>query len=154
VPKLSRSAIAFTELVLEVFRVNRALLDAGDRVTAPAGLTSARWQVLGVIEDEAATVAGIARTMGLRRQSVQQTANGLVRDGFARWLDNPRDRRANLLELTSKGKRSMAVVVARHASFANAIGRAHDEPAVRRALVLLKALRRSLEVQDEHDRRR
>jgi DNA-binding MarR family transcriptional regulator len=143
--KLSRSAITFTELVLEVFRVNRALLDAGDRVTAPAGLTSARWQVLGVIEDEAVIVAGIARRMGLRRQSVQQTANGLVRDGFARWVDNPDDRRANLLELTPKGKSAMAVVVARHASWANAIGRAHEETAMKRALVLLKELQRSLE---------
>jgi hypothetical protein len=35
---------AFTELILEVFRLNGLLLEAGDRLTHPVGLSSARWQ--------------------------------------------------------------------------------------------------------------
>lgn len=49
-PQLTLEALAFSELILEVFRLNWLLLDAGDALSAPAGLTSARWQVLGVVE--------------------------------------------------------------------------------------------------------
>jgi hypothetical protein len=44
---LSRRGELFTHVVLEVFRLYRLLLDAGDEPTAAVGLTSARWQVLG-----------------------------------------------------------------------------------------------------------
>jgi hypothetical protein len=40
---------ATTELILETFRLNGLLLEAGDRLVADIGLTSARWQVLGAI---------------------------------------------------------------------------------------------------------
>ena len=75
--RLTRRGELFTEIVLEVFRLNRLLLDAGDELTAPVGLTSARWQVLGIVEHGPASVAQVARAMGLARQSVQETANGL-----------------------------------------------------------------------------
>ncbi len=38
-----------TDLVLDLFRLDSLLLTAGDRLVAPLGLTSARWQVLGTI---------------------------------------------------------------------------------------------------------
>ena len=73
-----------TELILETFRLNGQLLEAGDRLTAPLGLSSARWQVLGAIEAEARplTVAQIGRRMGLSRQAVQRLVNDLERLGF------------------------------------------------------------------------
>jgi hypothetical protein len=37
----------FTELVLEIFRLNGVLLTQGDRLVDDIGLTSARWQVMG-----------------------------------------------------------------------------------------------------------
>ena len=40
----------FSDLVIEVFRANSSLLAQGDVMTQPVGLTSARWQVLGVVE--------------------------------------------------------------------------------------------------------
>ena len=52
---------ALTELVLTVFRVNGLLLDAGDRMTKDLGLTSARWQVMGALEQGPLTAAQIAR---------------------------------------------------------------------------------------------
>ena len=56
-----------TELVLETFRLNGAILVAGNRMTKPHGLTSARWQVMGAIDIAGTplTVAQIARRMGL-----------------------------------------------------------------------------------------
>jgi DNA-binding MarR family transcriptional regulator len=101
---------AFTRLVLLVFRLNGLLLEEGDRMAAPAGQTSARWQVMGVIDHEPLTVSQIARTMGLRRQSVQRTADLLAADGVAEFLDNPADRRAKLLTLTPGGRRALRAI--------------------------------------------
>ncbi len=56
----SSKGSAFTELILEVFRLNGLLLEAGDRITQPVGLSSARWQVLGVVEHEPTPVAHVA----------------------------------------------------------------------------------------------
>ncbi|RRS02212.1 MarR family transcriptional regulator [Glycomyces terrestris] len=108
-------------MIIEVFRANGALLAAGDDLARPAGLTSARWQVLGVIDGEPRTVAEAARTMGLRRQSVQQTADSLVADGLAAYRDNPRHRRAKLLAATPAGLRALADVERRHAAWADAL---------------------------------
>lgn len=75
---LTDRGLEFSELLVEVFRVNGLLLAAGDEVARPAGLTSARWQILGVVDHEPATVARIARTMGLARPTVRQTADVLA----------------------------------------------------------------------------
>ncbi len=106
----------FTRLVLLVFRLNGLLLAAGDRMAAPVGQTSARWQVMGVIDHGPLTVSAVARTMGLRRQSVQRTADLLVADGVAEYVDNLADRRAKLLALTPNGRRALRrIEAAQHA---------------------------------------
>jgi DNA-binding MarR family transcriptional regulator len=125
---------AFTRLVLLVFRLNGLLLAAGDRLAAPAGQTSARWQVMGVIDHAPMTVARIARVMGLRRQSVQRTADLLAADGVAEYLDNPADRRARLLTLTPPGRRALRAIERAQFEWARnhgeAIGRKRLESAV------------------------
>ncbi len=40
---------ALTDMILTMFRVNNLALTSGDRLVAPLGLTSARWQILGAI---------------------------------------------------------------------------------------------------------
>lgn len=90
---------AFTELILELFRLNGCVLAEGDRLTAPEGLSSARWQVMGAIDEGPQTVSGIARRMGLTRQSVQRTVNELARSGIVRMLENPDHKRAKLVDL-------------------------------------------------------
>jgi DNA-binding MarR family transcriptional regulator len=66
--------------------------------------------VMGVIDHAPMTVARIARVMGLRRQSVQRTADVLAADGVAEYLDNPPDRRARLLTLTPRGRRALRAI--------------------------------------------
>ena len=100
----SNDAIAlFSELVLEVFRVNGKLLAVGDRLTADLGLTSARWQVMGAIGNDAIPVAQIAHKMGLKRQSVQRLVNVLADEGIVEFRDNPHHQRAKLVQLTDVG---------------------------------------------------
>ncbi|HEX6272766.1 MAG TPA: MarR family transcriptional regulator [Polyangiaceae bacterium] len=143
--KLGRRGALFTGLVLEVFKLNRLLLDAGDAVAAPAGLTSARWQVLGVVEHGPVSVADVARTMGLKRQSVQEVAHGLAATEMIEWLDNPKHQKSKLMRLTRKGKKAMELLAERHADWANALAAAHPARSLAAALETLVALRKRLE---------
>jgi len=145
VHQLSPRGLAVSELAIEVFRANGALIAAGDALARPAGLTSARWQVLGVIDHAPATVAEVARTMGLRRQSVQQTAAALVADGLAAFVENPRHRRAGLLDPTAAGRRALREVERAHAEWADALAAALDPSQIEAATAALRALTRALE---------
>lgn len=142
---MDRRADIFTELVLEVFRVNGLLLAAGDRIARPAGLTSARWQVLGVVEHGPVPVSNVARTMGLSRQGVQRTANDLAKEGFVSFIENPHHRRAKLMCITDAGERALEQVRGRQALWAEKIGGEHDLEGLERALEVLRGLKGSLE---------
>ncbi len=143
--ELNPGGEAFTELVLEVFRVNRLLLDAGDRLTRSLGLSSARWQVLGVVEHGPIPVAHVARVMGLARQSVQQTADALEAEGLIVYRDNPHHRRARLMIMTPKGHAALDEVRVRQADWANEIASEQTLADVRTAVAILRQARRQLE---------
>lgn len=136
---------AFSELSVEVFRLNGLLLDAGDRLASPVGQTSARWQVLGVVEHGPASVAQVARTMGLTRQSVQRTADRLAEDGLVEYTENPHHRRAKLVSMTPEGREALDYVQQHHAMWAGRIGEEHSPEDLRTAVTVLRQVRESLE---------
>lgn len=105
--KRTSAGEALTALVLDLFRLDSLLLTAGDRLVAPLGLTSARWQVLGAIiaADRPQPVAWLARDLGGNRQNVQRIVNDLHREGLLSFEANPHHRRAHLVVLTEKGRR-------------------------------------------------
>ena len=104
--KLTAAGEAATEFILEVFRLNGRLLMSGDRLVAPLGLTSARWQVLGAIAlaEQPQPVAWLARSMGLNRQGVQRLVNEMIEDGLVETRPNPHHRRAHHVVLTKRGR--------------------------------------------------
>jgi len=136
---------AFAELVIEVFRLNGQLLQVGDELAKPVGLTSSRWQVLGVVEHAPASVAHVARDMGLSRQSVQRTADLLAADGLVEYTDNPHHRRAKLVKMTSQGREALDYVKRRQAEWINRIGRERGLEDLRMAVTVLRRARESLE---------
>ncbi|OJT25289.1 MarR family transcriptional regulator [Archangium sp. Cb G35] len=142
---LTEEGEAFTELVLEVFRLNGLALEAGERLTGPLGLSSARWQVLGVVDHAPAPVANVARLMGLSRQGVQQTADALERDGFIEYLENPHHRRAKLISMTAKGREALRRVEGRQAVWANRLGAGMNARQLRAAVNGLREARQLLE---------
>ncbi|MEU3274315.1 MarR family winged helix-turn-helix transcriptional regulator [Saccharomonospora sp. NPDC006951] len=137
---LTPRGLAYSELVIEVFRLNGLLLSAGDELAKPSGLTSARWQVLGVIDHQPATVADVAHTMGLTRQSVRQTVEALVGAGLVSFHPNPRHRRAKLLEPTPRGRAALAEVERRQADWANRIGGHASLPELTATITMLREL--------------
>jgi DNA-binding MarR family transcriptional regulator len=107
------------QLAVAVFRLNGALLAAGDRAVAPVGLTSARWQVLGAVSllPHPGPVAHVARAMGLTRQNVRRIVGDLVEEGMLALRPNPNHRRAPLVMLTPRGEAAFAEAMRRWAPF-------------------------------------
>ena len=142
-------AAAFTELVLEVFRLNGALLAVGDELGADLGLTSARWQVMGALADEAQTVPQIARAMGLTRQGVQRTVNLLLEEGLVEQRDNPQHKRARLVDLSALGRRRFAAISARQRRWANRIAEPERLTELQAALAVLRRLHAAVASSDD-----
>jgi DNA-binding MarR family transcriptional regulator len=119
--KRTRAGEAVTTLVLDVFKLNGLLLMAGDRLVAPLGLTSARWQVLGAVAsaERAQPVAWLARDMGANRQNVQRIVNDLQKAELVTLKANPHHRRASLVVLTDKGRRVFEEAMRWQAPWAN-----------------------------------
>ncbi|MCX4824682.1 MarR family transcriptional regulator [Streptomyces sp. NBC_01142] len=104
-----------TRTALGVFRLNGQFLSVSDDLAREAGLTAARWQVLGAVVREPRTVAGIARAMGITRQSVQRIADLLAGQGLAEYGPNPAHRRAKLLHATDEGRAAIGKIDPGHA---------------------------------------
>ncbi|WP_328537574.1 MarR family winged helix-turn-helix transcriptional regulator [Streptomyces sp. NBC_00344] len=109
---------ALSRTALAVFRLNGQFLTVSDELAGPAGLTAARWQVLGAVLPEPLPVAGIARAMGITRQSVQRIADLLVDQGLAEYAPNPAHRRAKLLRPTDDGRAAIRRIGPAHADVA------------------------------------
>jgi DNA-binding MarR family transcriptional regulator len=144
-PRHTPGGAAFTELLLEVFRVNGLLLAAGDQLTRGLGLSSARWQVLGAIEEGPATVAQIARKMGLRRQSVQRLVDALADVRLVVLAVNPSHQRSPLVRFSAAGLRVYAELQALQAGWANRIAEGASARAIAEAIATLRQLRQRLE---------
>src|SRR3954451_2057041 len=110
-------------LMLDLFRLNSLLLTAGDRLVARLGLTSARWQILGAIVgvERPQPVAWLARDLGANRQNVQRIINDLHREGLVAFETNPHHRRAQLVILTDKGRRTFDAAMALQAPWINGL---------------------------------
>lgn len=145
VNKLTSKGAAFSELIIEIFRANRLLLDAGDGLSAPVGLSSARWQVLGIVGHHPASVADVARLMGLTRQSVRQTADTLAAEGLIEYVENPHHLRAKLMKMTPKAQKALDYVEQQKAGWANALAAKQALHDLQTALAVLQTMRETLE---------
>ena len=143
-----KAGSSFTALVLEVFRFHGCLLAAGDRLTKPLHLSSARWQVLGAIDQGPLSVAQIARNMGLTRQTVQRLANEMKVGQFIEYAPNPDHRRAKLVRLTKKSRRVMKILNQRQIHWADKIAAGVNTEEIEAAVGLIKKLRLRLDGND------
>jgi DNA-binding MarR family transcriptional regulator len=138
------AAKALTQLVLDVFRLNSALIAAGDRMTKDLRLTSARWQIFGAIANEALTASQIARNMGLYRQTVQPLVDALAADGLVELIENPNHRRARLIRMTPAGRTSYAEALARQVTWSNEISNRIPAATFNEADALVREITRRL----------
>jgi DNA-binding MarR family transcriptional regulator len=145
--KRTPAGTALTDLILDLFRLNSRILIAGDRLVAGLGLTSARWQILGAITgaDRPQPVAWLARDLGANRQNVQRIVNDLHKEGLVAFEANPHHRRAQLVILTDKGRKTFDAAMDLQARWINGLSKGltvEDLAAVHRVIT---TLRRKLE---------
>src|ERR1700760_4363100 len=150
--KRTRAADALTDLIIDVLRLNGLLMTAGDRMGGGLGLTSPRWQVLRAIYDaeQSQPVAWLARDMGGNRQNVQRIVNDLQKMGLVVLAENPHHRRASLVVLTDKGRRTYDEAGRLQAPWANGLSAdlpIKDINATRRVVAELR--NRLVELNDE-----
>ncbi|MFF7488719.1 MarR family winged helix-turn-helix transcriptional regulator [Streptomyces luteogriseus] len=130
---------------LGVFRLNGQFLAVAEELARPAGLTAAWWQVLGAVLREPLPVSGIARAMGITRQSVQRIADLLVERGLAQYRPNPAHRRAKLLAPTDEGRAAITRIDPGHAAFADRLAEAFGEAELAEAVRTLERLSKVLD---------
>ena len=140
-----------TGLILDLFRLNSLLLTAGDRLVARLGLTSARWQILGAIAhaERPQPVAWLARDLGANRQNVQRIVNDLHKEGLLAFEVNPHHRRAQLVVLTEKGRRTFEAAMELQAPWVNGLSGGLSLKDIETVRRVFTALRKKLEGNDE-----
>lgn len=144
---------ALTNLMLDLFRLNSQLLTAGDRLVARLGLTSARWQILGAIvqAERPQPVAWLARDLGANRQNVQRIVNDLHAEGLVAFEANPHHRRAQLVVLTDKGKRTFGAAMILQAPWVNGLSEGLAVKDLQTVHRVVTALRNKLESNAESE---
>lgn len=130
------------ELALAVFSANATLVNAGNVLVAPLGLTSAWWQVLAALRyaPEPLATASIARNMGLSRQAVQRIVDLLAAGGLIEFKPNPHHRRAKLVLLTAAGLEAVTAAERIVAPFDRAIAARIGVDRIRDAIQTLEAM--------------
>ncbi len=134
------------DLIIEIFQVKTLLLEQGDALVAPIGLTSARWQVLGAISRSTVpmTVPMIAEAMGLSRQGVQKQVNQMLVEGVCQPRHNPQHARSDFIVLTEQGQASFAQAMSLSNAWVHSLIQGQSHEAMMIALGVLKALHQHL----------
>ena len=150
-PKRTPGGDAVTNLVLDLFRLNNQLLAEGDRLVAPIGLTSARWQILGAIVAAAypQPVAWLARNLGAHRQNVQRIINDLSKEGLVAFETNPHHRRAQLIVLTKRGRQTFDAAMRLQAPWSDSLSEGLSVKDIEAAHRVMLTLRHNLSTKDE-----
>ena len=141
-----------TEVILTTFRANGLLLATGDELSAVAGLTAARWQVLGALAlaERPLTVPQIARRMGLTRQSVHATVGRLVAAGLVELAPNADHRRSQLVAMTQAGREAYQALDRRQAAWVSELAAGLERHELETTARVLGTLCRRLEQADSH----
>jgi DNA-binding MarR family transcriptional regulator len=136
------------QLVDEVIRLRGRVLSATREINEKRGLRShSQGLIMSAVVHaaEPPTVARIARSLGLTRQSVQRTANELVTDGLLQFEDNPHHKRAKQLVATAHGLALHARESETRVQWMDQLGHAVSESELAQTVATLRRIRRFLE---------
>jgi DNA-binding MarR family transcriptional regulator len=137
---------ALNEFMRESFQLNRSLLEAAQQLTESTGVTGAQWGVLTALAygSEVRTVAETARQMALARQSVQRVTDVLADNDLVKYLPNPLDKRAKLVEVTASGRALLRQLEKRQRAWVAGIVGNHSDAEISAATQLVKNIRQHI----------
>ncbi|MGW5518554.1 MarR family winged helix-turn-helix transcriptional regulator [Nocardia africana] len=142
----------FSAAAITTFKLNGQFLTIAEGLAKPAEITAAWWQVLGAVLHEPLPVSGIAREMGITRQSVQRIADLLVGKGLAEYRPNPSHRRAKLVAITDAGSAAIRRIAPNHAVMAKQLARQLGSRRFAEVVDALADLSAALEALESGDR--
>jgi len=100
------------EILFQLSDVARAMRTYVDQRAREHGMTRAQWGVLARLErQEGMTQAEMADTLEIQPISLVRLIDRLCEQSLIERRPHPRDRRANLLYLTDKGRATLALLV-------------------------------------------
>ena len=143
-PKHTPAGAVLTDLIIPVIQLEAHFSRAGEAIAATAGQTMARWLTLEMVADRPATVAQVARKLGLTRQSVQRIADLLEKDGLTEYADNPEHQTSRLIRLTPPGRQTLRKIQAAQRAWSNSVGARIGEANLRQASRFVDQLTRVL----------
>ncbi len=93
-------------LVFQLFQLHHLMMRIGDRLTAPLGLTSSRWILLGTIADldEPPGIGKLSEHAMLSPQAVSRMVTTMEGEGLVERVRANHDARAVLVRLTPAGR--------------------------------------------------
>jgi DNA-binding MarR family transcriptional regulator len=146
-PKRTPAGEALSSLMLDLLKLSGMVLTAGDRLVAPLGLTSARWQMLGIIvsTEQPRPVAWLARSMGANRQNVQRIVNDLHAEGLVAFETNPHHRRAQLVVLSDSGRQTFNAAMRLQEPWINSLSHGLSVADIESTRRVMTALRQKLD---------
>ena|SRR3974390_473734 len=143
--KHTAAGALLTDLIIPVIQLEAHFSRAGEAIATTAGQTLARWLTLEMVAERPATVAQIAKRLGLTRQSVQRVADLLNEDRLAEYVDNPVHLTSKLVRLTPQGRQTLRAIQAAQRTWSNRVGAAVGEANLRRAASVVESLKSALE---------
>lgn len=133
-----------TDLILRIFRLHAHLVQAGDQLVAPLGLSSARWLVMGALEQATLTAPQIAHSMGTTRQGTQKQLNHLLALGWVTTQANPKHERSPRYALTTEGQAIYSQVMQYQRKWLAVLGAPIDAQSLKETLALLALFEQQL----------
>lgn len=136
------------ELIDELMRLNGRWLTMAKILSHGTEIRSmSRGLVLSAVvcAKEPPTVAKIARSLGQSRQAVQRVADCLAELGYIHYQENPKHKRAKLLQATEEGLAAYDVGNAASVEWADHMGSALGEKDLAQTVHLLRKVRRYME---------
>lgn len=139
---MSRAPNLRRELMFQLADVARVMRTYIDQCAREHGMTRAQWGVLVRLErQEGMTQAEMAESLEIAPISLVRLIDKLCRQGLVERRPHPRDRRANRLYLTDKGRATLARLVPLGREIATDMLAAMDEAEVSDLLQTLLRIR-------------
>jgi DNA-binding MarR family transcriptional regulator len=143
-PTLSPSAAS---AFLNLLRTGDAVFEAEGAHLARHDISQGRFKVLMLLNrcsDEPSTPAELADEAGVTRATMTGLVDTLVKDGLATRTDDPRDRRAVLVQLTSAGRELLERVLPGYFAAVTKIMHPLDETERTQLVALLQKIQQGL----------
>ncbi|MBV1916074.1 MAG: MarR family transcriptional regulator [Pseudomonadales bacterium] len=145
--KYSKEGESIHALVVELTFTFFKLRSSGDSQYQKYGLSSGRMALMrSLFTGGPQTVSAIAASRPVARQGIQRMVNAMLKDDLLVLTDNPRHKRARLVELSATGSALYQQVLQEEIEFMNRLSEGLSLDSIEQCRALLEQVRDRLEL--------